>query len=95
MEKELTTKLIPKKNIGIKEKIEFDRVALYQLDPSGAATYYKQMFEVGGLTSDEIRVATNREPKDGGDVLFVSANVAPINSAKIYGEKREEKTIEL
>lgn len=94
MEKELTTKLIPKKNIGIKEKIEFDRVALYQLDPSGAATYYKQMFEVGGLTSDEIRVATNREPKDGGDVLFVSANVAPINSAKIYGEKREEKTIE-
>lgn len=94
MEKELTTKLIPKKNIGIKEKIEFDRVALYQLDPSGAATYYKQMFEVGGLTSDEIRVATNREPKEGGDVLFVSANVAPINSAKIYGEKREEKTIE-
>lgn len=94
MEKELTTKLIPKKSIGIKEKIEFDRVALYQLDPSGAATYYKQMFEVGGLTSDEIRVATNREPKEGGDVLFVSANVAPINSAKIYGEKREEKTIE-
>lgn len=91
MEKELTTKLIPKKNIGVKEKIEFDRVALYQLDPSGAATYYKQMFEVGGLTSDEIRVATNREPKEGGDVLFVSANVAPINSAKIYGEKREEQ----
>ena len=65
-------------------------MALYQLDPSGAATYYKQMFEVGGLTSDEIRVATNREPKEGGDVLFVSANVAPINSAKIYGEPREE-----
>lgn len=94
MEVELTTKLIPKNRIGVKEKIEFDREALYQLDPSGAASYYKQMFEVGGMTSDEIRIATNREPKDGGDVLFVSANVAPINSAKIYGEKREEKTIE-
>lgn len=91
IETELTTKLVPKKLMGIKEKIEFDREALYQLDPSGSALYYKQMFEVGGMTSDEIRVATNREPKEGGDVLFVSANVAPINSAKIYGEPRDEK----
>ena len=91
IETELTTKLVPKKLMGIKEKIEFDREALYQLDPSGSASYYKQMFEVGGMTSDEIRVATNREPKEGGDVLFVSANVAPINSAKIYGEPRDEK----
>ena len=94
MEVELTTKLVPRKNVGVKEKIEFDREALYQLDPSGSASYYKQMFEVGGMTSDEIRVATNREPKEGGDVLFVSANVAPINSAKIYGEPREEKKVE-
>ena len=48
------------------------------------------MFEVGGMTSDEIRVATNRK-QEGGDVLFASANVAPINSAKIYGEPRDEK----
>jgi len=25
-------------------------------------------------------------PVEGGDVAFVTANVAPINSAKIYGE---------
>ena len=32
IETELTTKLVQKKLMGIKEKIEFDRVALYQLD---------------------------------------------------------------
>ena len=34
-------------------------------------------------------------PKEGGDVAFVSANVAPINSAKIYGEPTQEKTEEV
>jgi len=86
IEKELTTKLIPKNNIGIKERIEFDREALYQLDPLTAATIYKKKFEFGGITSNEIRIETNREPLEGGNVQFVSANVAPINSKKIYGE---------
>ena len=92
MEVELTTKLVPRKNVGVKEKIEFDREALYQLDLSGSASYYKQMFEVGGMTSDEIRVKTNREPKEGGDVLFVSANVAPINLSKdLWRAERRKK----
>lgn len=86
IEIEFTTKLISRKLIGVKEIIQFDRVALYQLDPKGAASYYKDMFEVGGMKTNEIRLAENREPTEGGDVAFVSANVAPITSAKIYGE---------
>jgi HK97 family phage portal protein len=90
IEAELSTKLIPKKLVGRSEVILYDRAALYQLDPKNAALYYKDMFGVGGLTSNEIRIATHREPVEGGDVAFVSANVAPINAKKIYGESLEK-----
>ena len=91
IESELTTKLISRKLIGVKEVIQFDRVALYQLDPKGAASYYKDMFEIGGMTTNRIRQENNEDPVKGGDVAFVSANVAPINSAKIYGETQDKK----
>ena len=91
IESELTTKLISRKLIGVKEVIQFDRVALYQLDPKGAASYYKDMFEIGGMTTNRIRRENNEDPVEGGDVAFVSANVAPINSAKIYGETQDKK----
>ena len=48
------------------------------------------MFDVGGLTTNEIRVRQNMPPVEGGDVAFVTANVAPITSAKIYGEPQSE-----
>ena len=86
IENEFTVKLIARKLAGKQEKIQFDREYIYSLDPKTVASYYKDMFGVGGLTTNEIRVRQNMPPVDGGDVAFVSANVAPINSAKIYGE---------
>lgn len=85
IEKEFSTKLISKKLVGRKEIILYDREALYQLDPINAATYFDKMFGLGGLTTNEIRIKNNLAPKKGGDVAFVSANVAPIESEKIYG----------
>ena len=86
IENEFTVKLIARNMAGKREKIQFDREYIYSLDPKTVASYYKDMFGVGGLTTNEIRVRQNMPPVDGGDVAFVSANVAPINSAKIYGE---------
>ena len=83
--------LMPRKLIGTHIKIESDRVALYQLDPISAASYYKNMFEVGGINTNEIRLEENRPPVEGGDVAFVTVNVAPITSDKIYGRKPEKK----
>lgn len=91
IERELTIKLMPRKIVGTQVSIEFDRVALYQLDPINAATFYKNMFEVGGINTNEIRLEENRPPVEGGDVAFVTANVAPITSDKIYGRKPEKK----
>lgn len=95
IENEFSVKLLPRGSVGTKEKIQFDRESIYSLDPKTIASYYKDMFDVGGLTTNEIRVKQNMPPKDGGDVAFVSANVAPINSAKIYGEPTQEKTEEV
>lgn len=86
IEKEFTTKLLPKGLVGVREVIQYDRNALYQIDPISSATLSGKQFEYGGKTTNEIRIANNDEPVDGGDVAFVSANVAPIKSAKIYGE---------
>lgn len=86
MEKELSTKLISKKLVGRQQIILYDREALYQLDPVNAASFFDKMFGMGGLTTNEIRIKRHLEPKEGGDVAFVSANVAPITSKKIYGE---------
>ena len=91
IERELTIKLMPRKLVGTQVSIEFDRVALYQLDPINAATFYKSMFEVGGINTNEIRLEENRPPVEGGDVAFVTANVAPITSDKIYGRKPENE----
>lgn len=90
IEKEFSTKLITRKLVGRREVILYDREALYQLDPANAATYYKDMFDVGGMTTNEIRLRRHFAPVEGGDVPFVSANVAPINSKKIYGESVTE-----
>ena len=83
--RKFTVKLLPIATAGRLEKIIFDREAIYSLDPKTMASYYKDMFEFGGLTTNEIRVKINMRPVSGGDVAFVSANVAPINSEKIYG----------
>lgn len=90
IESEFSVKLISKNLVGRKEKIMFDREAIYSLDPSSASEYYTKMFAVGGLKTNEIRLKENRPPTDGGDVAFVSANVAPINSKKIFGETQED-----
>lgn len=86
IEKELSTKLIPRSMVGRKEVVMYDREALYQLDPINAATYFDKMFGMGGLTANEIRIKSHLRPVEGGDTQFVSTNVAPIGSAKISGE---------
>lgn len=90
IETEFTVKLIARSLAGKQQKIQFDREYIYSLDPKTVASYYKDMFDVGGLTTNEIRVRQNMPPVEGGDVAFVTANVAPITSAKIYGEPQSK-----
>lgn len=88
---EFTVKLIKGSiKTRMKQKIEFSIVPLYVTDIKSRGEYFKSLIESGVMTPNEARRMENRAPVEGGDVTFISCNVAPINSAKIRGEKPSE-----
>lgn len=72
--------------VQMRRRIVFNLMDLYSSDLKSRSEYYKTSVEAGILTPNEIRQMENRQPIDGGDVTFISCNVAPINSSKISGE---------
>ena len=88
LEAEFNTKLIPDSVADI-YKIEFDLEALYQTDLATQVAYWKGGFELGLFTTNYLRNKTGQASIDGGDEAMITCNVAPLNSAKIRGEKHE------
>lgn len=86
IEAEFNSKLIADSVCG-SYKISFDLEALYQTDLTTQAAYDKSMFEMGVYTTNHLRMRRGIAPIQGGDVAMVTCNVAPIDSAKIRGEK--------
>ena len=85
IENEFTIKLIPKK-LWAKYRIKFDLDDYYQVDINTKSDYMTKTIQAGVYTVNEWRRKEGRMPVPGGDIAFVSCNVAPINSAKIKGE---------
>lgn len=73
-------------------RIEYDRSSVYATDIKTRAEYIKTQIESGVMTPNEARIMEDRKPVDGGDVTFISCNVAPIGSSKISGEDGGTKT---
>ena len=94
IESEFEMKLIPD-SVALYYKINFDLSVLYQTDLITQVTYWKTLLEIGGITSNEIRSHLGKAPVPGGDTVFVSCNVAPVDSPKIRGELKQEKEYEL
>lgn len=86
IEAEFNAKLISDSVCDI-YKISFDLEALYQTDLTTRAAYDKSKFETGVFTTNYLRMKQGIAPIEGGDVPMITCNVAPINSAKIHGEK--------
>ena len=80
-----TAKLIGE-NLYTRMKIEFDSEPLYMTDLTSMGGYIEKTTQNGVYTPNEWRAKKNRQPKEGGDQLFISCNVAPIDSLKIKGE---------
>lgn len=59
-------------------KIEFDRSGLYACDLETKVRYQAQMIGAGLRTVNELRAEENRPPVDGGDSVFISANLKGI-----------------
>lgn len=88
IETELTVKLLTAKQRR-HYKIRFDLDDYYQTDPAIAADSYMKLVQCGALTPNEARAKMGRRPVEGGDRLFISCNVAPIDSEKIKGNVEE------
>lgn len=91
IEAEFNAKLIPRPVSGI-YKIEFDRKALYKTDIATQTACMEKEIQYGVSTVNEWRVAReDKEPIPGGDTVFMSCNVAPIDSVKIRGDNPNGK----
>lgn len=80
IEAEFNYKLIPNSVAHI-YKISFDLACLYQTDLTTQATYFKTMEEAGVFTVNDARKRADQPPVEGGDKVFISCNVQPIEAA--------------
>ncbi|WP_321331898.1 phage portal protein [uncultured Bacteroides sp.] len=81
IELELQRKLFKpseKKNL----KIEFNTSAFLRADKASQSTYWKELFNVGAATPNEVRRENNLPRIDGGDEAFVQVNVQTLANAK-------------
>jgi len=88
IESEFFAKLIPR-SLANKYKIEFDLEAFFKTDLESMANYMEKNIQYGIYTVNEWRKKQGLPPIDGGDEAMISCNVAPINSEKIRGEKKD------
>lgn len=78
IETELLRKLVSP-GMSAKRRIEFDRRGLYSCDLESRVRYQTQTIAAGLYTVNEWRREENREEVEGGDNVFVSANLRGIN----------------
>jgi HK97 family phage portal protein len=85
IENEFTVKLIPRK-LYSKYLIRFNLEDYYQVDSNTKSNYMTKTIQAGVYTVNEWRCKEGKMPVPGGDVAFISCNVAPVDSPKIKGE---------
>ena len=89
IESEFQIKLIPSSMVD-DYLIDFDIEPLLQTDLTTQAAYMEKTIASGARTVNEWRKKLGRKPVEGGDVALVSANLVPLNSAKLRGEATQK-----
>lgn len=77
IESELERKLISRANC-CQEKFVFDRRGIYAMDLQALADYQKKTIESGIYTINDWRRIENQPEVEGGDTVYVSANIKPL-----------------
>lgn len=60
---------------------EFDTSAILRTDKSAQATYWKELFNIGAATPNEVRRENNLGRMENGDKAFVQVNVQTLDNA--------------
>lgn len=93
IENEFTRKLVPR-SLCCKRIFRFDRSGLYDLDLDSKAAYYAKMMAVGAFTVNDIRGFENKPPVEGGDALYLSAQLLPLATAATPNEDEDNENEE-
>lgn len=67
-------------------KFEFDKSSIYTTDLATEGVYMTTTLATGLMTVNDWRRKKDLKPVEGGDRVFITCNVAPIDSPKISGE---------
>ena len=59
--------------------VHFDTSGLLRTDKAALAEYYTKMFNIGVVTTNEIRKQLDYEPVEKGDQPFIQSNLVPID----------------
>ena len=83
-ENELVRKLLLPEDFG-KRRIHLCELPLMLFDKKGQATIDKMNLETGAMTVNEIRKYYDKPAVEGGDIVYVSTNLAELGSEKLRG----------
>ena len=61
------------------KSISHDTKALLRVDPEVRAKYYRDLFNIGSITPNEIRAEEGKPPVDGGDSTYIQLNLVPMD----------------
>lgn len=90
IELELQRKLfLPSEKNSI--RIEFNTSALLRADKAAQSTYWKEMFNIGAITPNEVRKENNLPKLANGDEAYVQVNVQTLS--KSIENKNEEDVV--
>ena len=67
--------------------VKFNTSSLLRADKNSLANYYKNLFEIGAITPNEIRRELDLPKVEGGDVTFLQLNMAPVAKITDINEK--------
>ena len=59
--------------------VSFDTSVILRTDKGALAEYYTKMYNLGVLTTNDIRKQLDLEPVDKGDQVFIQSNLVPID----------------
>lgn len=89
IECEFNRKLIPMERFN-KYCFRYDRRGVYSMDLISKADYQRKTIESGIYTINDWRRLENLSSVEGGDVVYISTNLAPLGSSKITGDNNNK-----
>jgi HK97 family phage portal protein len=84
MEQEMNRKLLTREDFG-KRRIHMCEQPLLRLDKEAQAKVDQLQLQTGAATVNEIRQQYDRPAVEGGDIIYVSTNLAELGSPKLSG----------